>query len=256
MPADDEICLLLARAVVYEALAEGFAPPTELTLKRIVSPGGAAAIAKAASLIDPTGSGGIINALRRIPSGISLLELCDRYGALFGHTARGEVPPYETEYGEDDIFRQPNELADAAGFYRAFGLPADGARHARFDHISLECEFMSWLCLKQGYAAEHADAAMLGEVRKARRLFLRDHLGRFAPAFGRLLARADAGGFYGALGATLERFVVVECACENVSAGPEYLKLRNPVELEVPMACSEACEAAAGCAASAPPAIK
>jgi putative dimethyl sulfoxide reductase chaperone len=249
MPTDDVVSTSLARAVVYEALAEGFDEPTGATLQRIASADGAAAIAGAASMIDAAGPESIADALRRITSRVSLSALRERYAILFGHTARGAAPPYETEYGEDDIFRQPNELADVAGFYRAFGLPSDGAQHGRCDHISRECEFMSWLCLKQAYAAEHGEATMLAEVRKAHRAFLRDHLGRFAPAFGRLVARADSGGFYGALGAMLERFVVAECARENVPAGPEYLKLRSAVEPEVPMACGD-CEVSETCASA------
>jgi DMSO reductase family type II enzyme chaperone len=250
MPSDHEVCIPLARAVIYEALAEGFAPPTESALRRLVSGDGAATIAKEASIIDAAKGGAIAQALRRLPSAISLAELRDRNATLFGHTARGEVPPYETEYGEDDIFRQPNELADIAGFFRAFGMPADRADRGRCDHVGIECEFMSWLCLKEAYAAEHADGEMLAEVRKARRLFLRDHLGRFAPAFGRMLSRADKGGFYGTMGEVVEKFVVAECKRESVPAGPRFLRLRDPSEAEVPMACGESCEAAAhGCAA-------
>ena len=48
--------------------------------------------------------------------------LASRYRFLFGHTARGEITPYETEYGNEALFQQPQELGDLMGFYRAFGL--------------------------------------------------------------------------------------------------------------------------------------
>ena len=48
--------------------------------------------------------------------------LASRYRFLFGHTVRGEIPPYETEYGNEALFQQPQELGDLMGFYRAFGL--------------------------------------------------------------------------------------------------------------------------------------
>ncbi len=55
------------------------------------------------------------------------------YRALFGHAVRGPIPPYETEYGNEALFQQPQEMGDLMGFYRAFGLTVkvDGARTLR-----------------------------------------------------------------------------------------------------------------------------
>lgn len=249
MSRDREIDATLARAVVYQWLAEGFAPPAPSTIERVTSARGLATIAGAARLLDDAPKTALAEALPLVAPRLSLEELRAAYTRLFGHTARGEVPPYETEYGEHDIFRQPQELADLSGFFRAFGLSSEGRRE-RCDHVSRECEFLGWLSLKQAFALEHQDQAMLAEVLKARRLFLRDHLGCFAPALGRRLMRADGGGFYGALGAVLERFVVAECALEQVAAGPLYLKLGDTDSPEVPTACvaaSGTCEAAEQC---------
>ena len=115
----------------------------------------------------------------------SLPSLIAAYQRLFGHTARGAVSPYETEYGNESLFQQPQEMGDLAGFYRAFGLRLNVAERERLDHISCECEFMLFLALKEAYALEHADTAMGEETSKAVRLFLRDHLGRFGPTFAK-----------------------------------------------------------------------
>jgi TorA maturation chaperone TorD len=103
--------------------------------------------------------------------------------------------------------------------------------------MSSECEFLLVLGRKEAYAIERDDPAMLEETRRATRLFLRDHLGRWAPAFGRKLAQADRDGFYGALGDLCHAFVTHECARLGVTAGPEFLRLRAPLPADAPMAC-------------------
>ncbi|MBI2080724.1 MAG: molecular chaperone TorD family protein, partial [candidate division NC10 bacterium] len=156
---------------------------------------------------------------------------------LFGHTARGRVPPYETAYGEDSPFQPAQEMSDLAAFFRAFGLALRPAGHERIDHISCECEYLLFLARKEACALERGDQAMREETRRAARLFLRDHVGRFAPAFGKRLAREDPGGFYGALGELCAAFVTQECAWARVAAGPEVLRLRSPSGADAPMAC-------------------
>lgn len=167
----------------------------------------------------------------------SLLTLAESHRRLFGHSARGAVPPYETEYGAEALFQQPQEMGDLMGFYNAFGLALNGRQHERADHVSCECEFLCFLALKEAYALEHGDDSMLEETRKAERLFLRDHLARFLPAFAKKLVREDAGGLYGFLGGVGYGFIVLECARFSVRLGPENLTLRPADDERVPMAC-------------------
>ena len=70
------------------------------------------------------------------------------------HRPRGTITPYETEYGNEALFQQPQELGDLMGFYRAFGLAMKQDRRERADHISCECEFLMFLALKEAYALE------------------------------------------------------------------------------------------------------
>jgi TorA maturation chaperone TorD len=152
------------------------------------------------------------------------------------------VPPYETEYGADSLFLPAQEMGDLTGFYRAFGLAPNPAAHERPDHISCECEFLLVLARKESYALERDDPVMLEETRRATRLFLRDHLGRWGPAFGLKLGREDRDGFYGALGDLCQAFVGQECARVGVPVGPEFLRLRSARAAEAPMACGPAAE--------------
>lgn len=217
----------------------GFRPPTAETVARLVSNPGAEALADAAALLDTereTDLAPRVLRLARARDGrLSTLEYS--YRRLFGHTARGAVPPYETEYGEDSLFLPAQEMSDLAAFYRAFGLVPRSDAHERIDHISCECEFLLVLGRKEAYALERDDPAMLDGTRRAARLFVRDHLGRWAPAFGRKLAREDPGGFYGALGNLCHAFVTVECARLGVPAGPEFIRLRPASPADVPMGC-------------------
>ena len=248
-PKSDEADLALCRSILYEALALGFRPPTAETVERLVSPTAVNALADAVAVLDSVWSTNLASLVRRssgtpwvpLPLG-SRASLQASYRRLFGHTARGGVPAYETEYGDDSLFEPPQEMSDLGGFYQAFGLTLRSSEHERIDHISCECEFMLFLARKEAYALVQADASMLEETRRASRLFLRHHLGRWAPAFGGRLARGDRGGFYGALGELLVAFVTQECARVGVPAGPELLRLRSTSLGNVPMACGPADE--------------
>jgi TorA maturation chaperone TorD len=159
------------------------------------------------------------------------------YTRIFGHTARGKVCPYETEYGQQGLFEQPRQLAKISGFYRAFGLEVTGVGHERADHVSCELEFLDFLCRKEAVAAEMGDEVSLEETRKAARLFLRDHVGRFACAFARLLQENDPSGFYGELGGLLFEYVTFECHRIDVHPGLPLLQFRPADDDSTPMLC-------------------
>ena len=176
---------------------------------------------------------------------IGVAALASSYRALFGHTARGAVAPYETEYGNEALFQQPQELGDLMGFYCAFGLTVKFAEHERADHISCECEFLSFLAMKEAYALEHGDSAMLAETRKAEKLFLRDHLGRFLPTFAQQLSREDPAGFYAHLADLCLRFVSQETDRLAIRLRAVNLPLRPADDDRVPMACGSGTECTA-----------
>jgi DMSO reductase family type II enzyme chaperone len=250
--AATEADLALCRSALWEALALGLGPPTEAVVARLATPAGARALAAAAAMLDADAPGlaSAAGALGRTRAP-RLADLRLAHGRLFGHTARGRVTPYETEYGEDSTWAPQREMSDLAAFFRAFGLvPRAGARE-RADHVACECEFMLVLARKEAHALETGDAAMGEATRRAARAFLRDHLGRWAPALGARLAREDPGGLHGALGHLLEAFVTAECRRLGVAPGPELLPLRSSEPDAVPMGCGGG-DLADGCAS--PPA--
>jgi DMSO reductase family type II enzyme chaperone len=228
---DADVDLALCRSAGYVALACGFAPVDEEVHRRVASAEGVDALQRA---LDHLGVEATF-----APAACTLEELATRHLQIFGHTVRGEVTPYETEFGAASLFRQPREMQDLAGFFEAFGLKLPPDRHERIDHVRCECEFMAFLARKEAYCHTHRDGETASRVEEAARLFLRDHLGRFAPALGARMERADGDGFYGALGDVLRRFVEWDCARVGVEPGPEELRLRVAIEGDVPAACAD-----------------
>ncbi len=231
----------LCRGILYHALSLGFRGPKAETLTRLGSVEAAEALAEAATILDPQGEHHLPPLARKICQGDDardLEALTESFRTLFGHTARGAVSLYETEYGAGSPFLQPQEMSDIGGFMRAFGLVLETANHERIDHIGCECEFMSFLCQKEAYALDHGHVEMIEDTRNAQRLFLRDHLGRFGRALGRRLAREDRDGFFGALGSLCSAFVESEGRTLDVAVGPEHLELRPTPTDNTPMACA------------------
>lgn len=237
-PIPHAVDAALARAVVYRLLSIGFQPPTRARLAEIGA-GDHFGVATAAlehllSSFESSTSdgvapdqGGLSSAAARFasltPGAVDALS--DRYWHLFGHTTRGLICACETEYGPDNGFHQPQQLADISGYYLAFGLRPMIAGEARGDHIACECEFMDFLSRKQAHLLDRTGADPgVGETLEvtelAERSFLRDHLGRFGRAFAARVAAEDGDGYFGALGRLLLAFVDAECARVGVEAGP------------------------------------
>lgn len=131
----------------------------------------------------------------------------------FGHTAAGLYPPYESHYGQPTVFEQTEVLADVSGFYRSFGLKVDSTRGETPDHAGIEIEFAAFLAEKERIAPDAEKAAISHDIYVA---FLRDHLGKWGPAFGRLLARNAPSEEYRAVGRLLDAFLGAELAAAGL----------------------------------------
>jgi TorA maturation chaperone TorD len=104
------------------------------------------------------------------------------------------------------------ELADIAGFYRAFGVEVSPGSE-RADHITTELEFMHLLAVKESIALQEEGEGEHAEVcRGASRAFLRDHLGRWAPRLGECLVETNADPVYSAVGLLLGSFIAFDAA--------------------------------------------
>lgn len=232
-PLQAAIDLAVARSFTHRLLAKAYEDPTPESWQWLCAPATqeslrAAWAVMAIGLQPPTTF-----------SSDAYNSFLDAYLATFGHAARGGCPLNEIEYGDikaDPLF-QPHRLADLAAFYRAFGLEVTADAGERQDHICLELEFMCVLAAKEGYALEHQlDGDQLAQCRDAQKKFLREHLGRWTPAFTRRLTAATNDPALRALAEFTRAFIESECLRFGVNPGSEELSLR-PVDETADRAC-------------------
>ncbi|NOS69440.1 MAG: hypothetical protein HOP33_05850 [Verrucomicrobia bacterium] len=237
-PLQTAIDLAVARSFIHRFLAKAYEDPMPqtwrwLTQAQTINSLRAANVFAGQSLL--ASAEALINALQ--PGGFD--SFLNAYLAAFGHAARGSCPLNEIEYGDikaDPLF-QPHRLADLAAFYRAFGLEVTTDAGERQDHLCLELEFMCVLAAKEAYAHEHQlDADQLAQCRDAQKKFLREHLGRWTPAFTRRLTAATNEPTLRALGEFTRAFIESECIRFGVNPGSEELSLR-PVDEAADRAC-------------------
>ncbi len=200
------------RATIYSLVAVGFAWPTaekKKTLESILLP--------AVGSLDLPTTLDIAVAEVDDAAPDDLEALRSAHMGLFPPVASSDVPCYETAYRGDGIFQQSAMLADIAGFYRAHGLRAGGSERERLDHITVEVEFMALLARKEVSALQQVRFDEVEVCRHTSRSFLKDHLGCWAPAFGRRAASISSHRWYQALGKLLDVWVEADAAAFGVT---------------------------------------
>ena len=172
--------------------------------------------------------------------GVRRAQLEERFRGAFSHVHSADCPPFETDLTTKDVFRQSRDLADLAGFYRAFGLEGSDEERERPDHVSVELEFLHVLSYKEAWAAAGGDEAGARICRETRKAFLRDHSLRWMPEFARRLEAVATGPY-----AAVARLVAGLCQDEAASFGlsldgpdPEP-GVRPPMLEDAPAGCEE-----------------
>lgn len=237
----------LARSIVYEALAIALRDPREMAFDKLRDPECSQAVLDAAAMLDTEAEQ---QAEKLMAPAIELCRQCrdtsgptlySHYARLFGHTARGKVTAYETEYGELTGFRQTQELADISGFYEAFGLSIGIRGRERADHVAAELEFLAFIHRHEHHklAAGNTDAAH--EVNRAGRLFITDHFGHFGRAFACALATDSDHPLYRATAWLLTTHLMCEFRRCGLDGTAPLVTLRSSEEAEVPAICGS-CE--------------
>lgn len=186
--------------------------------------------------------------------GKSFEDISAEYVKVLGSfSAAKECPVYEYFYGRTDIFQHTQslqELADIGGFYSAFDLKLSEDAKDRFDHISIELEFMHFLTYKEAYALENHGGEQLKICADAEKKFLKSHLGRWVPLFTKLVSeraqacseRSEPGGFYSGIADLLRDFISLETKLLGVRVA-EAAELNAEVMKEEPFQCDPgACE--------------
>jgi TorA maturation chaperone TorD len=198
----------VARASLYQVLSQALAFPDDDAVAALVEID--LPQAKEAAALLPVDLSPELAAFGDQLNGTSASELKSLHRHVFTHVISTDCPPCEAFYTAKGIFQETSELADIAGFFKAFDLTL--AESERVDHISVELEFMHFLTYKEAYARTHHDAEKARFCRDVQRKFFQDHLGRWSLHFARLLDQKADGGYYSRLASLLEKFVSSETA--------------------------------------------
>jgi TorA maturation chaperone TorD len=216
--------LAIQRANRYVFFAQAFAHPTAERKQQLDE--------AAAQLLVDGGNLGLMRlaAIARETQSDALEPL---YVSLTTFSASPDCPTFETAYYGDGAQQQTHRMADIAGFYRAFGV--DGTEGGfRPDDLSVELEFMAFLCEKEAFARLHLGAARTAQALRAQRLFLQEHLGTWAPRFAASLSEvAPYGHFYWAAGNELAAWIQAECT--RTGANPVAVPVERPVAAPLPV---------------------
>jgi putative dimethyl sulfoxide reductase chaperone len=222
----------LTRSFVHQYLARAFDYPDADTWEWLSAGSTQEWLAAAVGALESEPAGALHAAqaaLARAGLSTAFDSVHDDYVRAIGHAARGSCPINEIEYGDikaDPLF-QPHRLADLAAFYRAFGMEPGAESGERQDHLSVELEFMSVLTAQEaGLLGATAGHEAIAVCRDAQRKFLREHLGRWTPAFARRLRRAVGDRALGLLADLALAFIEWECARFGVALGSAELLLR------------------------------
>jgi len=254
---DETRVLDQARMTVYQFLSLATSKPSSARWQRLLDPGFQELTQAAVEVIrqdpracpDKLAPGELpIEALELAPLLVFLRhgqeypqeqDFSEEFDHVFGLLISRECPPYETEYCPQtfSIFRS-HQLADIAGYYRAFGLQPANESPERHDHISLELEFMAWLNTKALYALEQGDAENASICRETQVQFVEHHLAWWTTAFALALRKKADGirderdlgsapkSLLGAIGVLLAAFIPAERAILGI-ASPTTLMAAN-----------------------------
>jgi DMSO reductase family type II enzyme chaperone len=230
-------CKPLARSVVYHFVSRAFSYPdaalVELLQSRLSD------TENRLFSLDDQPSLKALGALKPIVMSFSPDELESEYVQAFGHTISKECPPYEAEYEQAHIFQKTQNLADIAGFYKAFGLEVGPSFKDRLDHVTVELEFMQFLCLKEAYALDKGHTEeQLAICREAQGKFLGEHLGLWAFGFAQRLEKKATGRLYELMAQLLTAFLTFEMR----SFGLEPGEVGDPDLVEPPEEQTPGCE--------------
>lgn len=232
----EDIALSQDRARVYRALAQLFRRPDAQSLQEACErnvPELCEALERLTSAASPAEAAELLGeaqALRDLLLDRGVEQLRRSHHSAFDESSGTRCAPTEMDQlgGVPQLeLTRTFEMADVAGFYRAFGVGVSEGGE-RVDHIVTELEFMNLLAVKESIALEEEGVGEHSEIcRHASRVFLRDHLARWAPRLGESLAASESDPVYRSAGRLLESFVAFDVRRIDAEKAPI---LRIPVK--------------------------
>lgn len=143
-------------------------------------------------------------------------KLQSDFNRLFAGPGHLAAPPWESVYRSRErlLFGEPT-LA-VREFYRSFGLETKKGRSEPDDHLSLELEFMAWLCKQAARPAISPEQIKLYLSGQAR--FLSEHLLEWVPALCDDIGKAAESEFFRGLALLTAQWLKADTAdIENIA---------------------------------------
>ncbi len=221
--AEDAVQTSRDRACVYRTLSELFARPDEAALARTREHNLREQVQALDRIAADSGLVSVARELCDLFEDIDLGRLRRGHRAAFDESSENRCSATEMEQHGDTPQAERVDtfgIADVASFYKTFGVEVD-AGGERVDHISTELEFMKLLAVKEAIALQGENSREHAQTcRDASRVFLRDHLVRWAPRLGRCLAASGADPVYSAAGRLLSGFIEFDAALVDAAGAP------------------------------------
>jgi TorA maturation chaperone TorD len=121
-------------------------------------------------------------------------SIVNEYNRLF--LIRPKAPPYETFYTDVEGQLRGLLTAKLEEKYLNAGLAISPDLNELPDHISVELEFMGYLCMKEAEVLQTDDELDANHFRELQVSFMRQHLALWFPKFAQRIKEADPGLIY------------------------------------------------------------
>lgn len=239
-----EVIAARARANVLSAVADLLLPPTDEVAARVASGEMIEDLRRALRDLPCDAAGPLLEELGRLRGPTTRADLAGEHLRVFGPSVGSLHPPYSTEHDTAAPFRKEQDLADIAGYYRAFGVALHDDLHERVDHMGVEADFLAFLAMKEAYALCEDGPHEVAIVRAAAARFAREIVAPAARSFAERLARAE-GGLFAAAAALL-------CALVDDARAPGDIPRRRVAALPVVAALAAMIALPAAARADAP----
>jgi len=123
--------------------------------------------------------------------------LIDSYNALFtSSTSENQIPLIESGYLDQVALISGDVMADLERGYASAGVSVSSSRRESSDHISVELEFLSFLCALEGEALESNDTYKALETYRHQIRFLEHHPCQWFPLLAHAISSRDDSSFY------------------------------------------------------------
>lgn len=196
---ESRAALAHTRGRLYRLLADAYLPPGESLVEALRSGDAARIVAGAQeaypylSYAESFGGTSYLGSFATPPDPAALRQ---EHTRLFADPRQLLVPCYESMYLDPSGSIMGEPARQVSRIYAAEGLGRADSFHDLPDHISVELEFMAYLCTCEGAAWIEADPDTAAARTEKQASFLHDHLLQWLPAFRSRLLQESRLPFY------------------------------------------------------------